>query len=599
MLDRDPPIGRPTMPISIRLTTLAAAFLLALILPLAAGAQAGWTEADTRRIADNVSVLRLAPDLSHLSAGERAVVANLLEAGQLFQELYEDQNHPDAIWARARLTAQSDTALLYRLYQGPVGTNGSNQRVPFMLVRPELPGRNVYPLDLRAGELDAYLGSHPDERADLLDVRTVVRRATAENLRADLATLTAQPGLRLLHPGLGERLESLAAAPSSGAFYAVPYAVAYSGKLLRIHALLKESADAVQDEDRDLAAYLRVRADDMLTSNYEAGDAAWVSGQFVNLNAQIGSYETYDDALYGVKAFYSLSLLARDRARSDQLAAALTDIQEIENSLPYDRTKSVRSQIPVGVYNVIADFGQSRGTNTATILPNDADHARKYGRTILLRYNIMTAPELFEGARGRYCAAVAQAHCAELSMEGNFERTLWHEIGHYLGVDRTDDGRALDDALGSVSNLYEEMKADLVSLFSAERLHDQGHYTDAELRSFYAGGILRVVQAGQPRRDQPYQTMQLMQWNWYLQRGLLTVEDGRLRIHYDRYPAAVESLLREVLAIQAAGDLARAEDFVDEWATWDPAVHGVIATAIRGAPSSSRFWLVRYGALDG
>ena len=94
------------MPASTRLTALPAVILLALLLPLAAGAQAGWTEADTRRVADNVSVLRLAPDLSHLSAGERAVVANLLEAGQIFQELYEDQNHPDAIWARARLTTR-------------------------------------------------------------------------------------------------------------------------------------------------------------------------------------------------------------------------------------------------------------------------------------------------------------------------------------------------------------------------------------------------------------------------------------------------------------------------------------------------------------
>jgi hypothetical protein len=347
-----------------------------------------------------------------------------------------------------------------------------------------------------------------------------------------------------------------------------------------------------------LAAYLRLRSDDLLTSNYEAGDAAWVSGQFANVNAQIGSYETYDDALYGVKAFYSLSLLARDRARSDELAAALTDIQAIENSLPYSRPKTVRSQIPVGVYNVVADFGQARGTNTATILPNDADHARKYGRTILLRYNIMTAPELFEAARSRFCAAVAESHCSELSMAGNFERTLWHEIGHYLGVDRTDDGRALDDALASVSNLYEEMKADLVSLFSADRLHREGHYTDRELRELQAGGILRVLQAGPPRRDQPYQTMQLMQWNWYLDRGLLTLENGRLRIHYDRYPDAVESLLREVLAIQAAGDPARAEAFIDEWAAWEPAVHGVVADAIRGAAGGGRIWLVRYGALD-
>ncbi len=583
---------------SIRLSVMLPLLLL-LAAPGAGGAQAQWSEADTRRVVDNVSVLRLAPDLSHLSQGERTVVANLLEAGRIFQELYEDQNHPDAIWARARLPDGSPEAVLYRLYQGGVGTNGSNQRAPFMAVRPELPGRNVYPIDMAAGELDAYLAGHAAERAQLLDVRTVVRRATEANLLADLATLEAQPGLRLLHPGLQDRLETLRERLSSGTFYAVPYAVAYAGRLVRVQRLLMASAEAVREEDRDLAAYLRLRADDMLTSSYEGGDVAWVSGRFNNLNAQIGSYETYDDALYGVKSFYSLSLLVRDRARSDELAAALGDIQAIENSLPYDRTKTVRSQIPVGVYNVVADFGQSRGTNTATILPNDPDHARKYGRTILLRYNIMTAPELFEGSRSRFCAAVQQSHCADLSMEGNFERTLWHEIGHYLGVDRTADGRTLDDALGSAANLYEEMKADLVSLFSAERLHEEGHFTDAELRSLYAGGILRVLQSGPPRRDQPYQTMQLMQWNWYLRVGLVTLEGGRLRIHYERYPEAVESLLREVLAIQAAGDLARAEQFVDQWATWDPEVHGAVASSMRSALGASRFWLVRYGALDG
>jgi hypothetical protein len=582
------------------LRTVAFAAATCAVAPLAASAQAAWAEADTRRLVDNVSELRLAPDLSHLRPGERVAVEKLLEVGRIFQQLYEDQNHPDALWARANVAAGStDAQVLYRLYQGPIGTNGSNQRVPFLAVRPERPGRNVYPLDVTADELSAYLAAHPNERADLLDVRTVVRRATPENLRADLATLEGQPALRTIHPGLEQRLETLLTAPSRTSFYAVPYAVAFSGRLERAHGLLLEAAEAVRDEDRDLSAYLRLRANDMLTSNYEAGDAAWVNGQFVNLNAEIGSYETYDDALFGVKAFYAVSLLVRDRERSDALAAALTDIQEIENSLPYDRTKTVRSQIPVGVYNIVADFGQSRGTNTATILPNDADHARKYGRTILLRYNIMTEPQLFEGARGRFCAAVVQTHCAELSMDGNFQRTLWHEIGHYLGVDRTVDGRALDDALGSVSNLYEEMKADLVSLFSSERLHDAGHYTDAELRSFYAGGILRVLQFGPPRRDQPYQTMQLMQWNWFIRAGVLTLDGARLRIHYDRYPAAVESLLREVLAIQAAGDPARAERFIEEWTGWDPAVHGVTANAMRAAPAAGRVWLVRYGAIDG
>ena len=115
----------------------------------------------------------------------------------------------------------------------------------------------------------------------------------------------------------------------------------------------------------------------------------------ISLKCRITSYNV---------CYTKLLRLARDGARSDALAVALTDIQEIENSLPYERTKRVRSQIPVGVYNIIADFGQARGTNTATILPNDADHARKYGRTIMLRYNIMTEPTLFSSARARFCS---------------------------------------------------------------------------------------------------------------------------------------------------------------------------------------------------
>ena len=567
-------------------------------LPVSALAQEQWTEADTRGVVEATTVLTLAPDLSHLSAGERSAVDKLLQAGRVLQELYEDQNHPDAAWARASLVEDSPEALLYRLYGGPVGTSSSNRRLPFLPVRPETPGKNVYPPDVTRAELDAWLGAHPDERDGLLDVRRVVRRATGAELDLDLAMLGAHPGLALLHPGLESELRTRRAQPPAAGFYSVPYALAYVERLQRVRTLLLEAADAIAAEDADFAAYLRLRATDLMTSSYEAGDAAWVGGTFANLNAQIGSYETYDDALYGVKAFYSLSLLARDRARSEALASALTDIQEIENRLPYDRAKRVRSQIPVGVYNVIADFGQARGTNTATILPNDPDHARKYGRTILLRYNIMTEPSLFASARNRVCAAAAAGHCDELTMDGSFERTLWHEVGHYLGVDRTEDGRTLDDALGSVSNLFEEMKADLVSLFAARGLHADGYHTDGELRAVYAAGILRVLQGGEPRRDQPYQTMQLMQWNWYLDRGLLTLEAGRLVIHYDRYHEVVESLLREVLDIQSVGDPARAEAFVDRWTTWSPDLHGAVAARIAAAPGGG-YRLVRYAALDG
>jgi hypothetical protein len=298
------------------------------------------------------------------------------------------------------------------------------------------------------------------------------------------------------------------------------------------------------------------------------------------------------------RRFFAFCLLRSRQQETTALREAMKGLQALEDSLPYQNHKKVREDIPVGVYDVVADFGQSRGGNTATILPNESYLARRYGRTILLRANIMRDPNIFEGTSSTFAAAVGEAQAKELTSDGNFYRTLWHEVGHYLGVDRTKDGRDLDEALQDNSNTLEEMKADLVSLFVAEALHKQGYYTDAQLRSVYAGGILRVLQNNKPRRDQPYNTMQLMQWNFYLQNGLLSFDQSTktLRIDYAKYHEVVGKMLERTLAVQYAGDKAASDKFIDEYTQWDENLHGAIAANIR-AQQRYRFRLFKYAAL--
>ena len=48
-------------------------------------------------IVEKTQTIRLAPDLSQLSAGERAAVEKLIQVGQIFQQLYELQRHPQAL----------------------------------------------------------------------------------------------------------------------------------------------------------------------------------------------------------------------------------------------------------------------------------------------------------------------------------------------------------------------------------------------------------------------------------------------------------------------------------------------------------------------
>jgi hypothetical protein len=143
------------------------------------------------------------------------------------------------------------------------------------------------------------------------------------------------------------------------------------------------------------------------------------------------------------------------------------------------------------------------------------------------------------------------------------------------------------------------MKADLVSLFVAEALHKQGYYTDAQLRSVYAGGILRVLQNNRPRRDQPYNTMQLMQWNFFLENGLLSFDQGSktLRINYDKYHDVVGKMLAKTLDVQYQGDKVAADKFIEQYTNWDENLHGVIAANIR-AQQKYRFRLFKYAALS-
>jgi hypothetical protein len=122
---------------------------------------------------------------------------------------------------------------------------------------------------------------------------------------------------------------------------------------------------------------------------------------------------------------------------------------------------------------------------------------------------------------------------------------------------------------------------------------------DEVFRSIQAASVLRVLQKNQPRTaQQPYQTMQLMQMNYFLENGLLSFDEstGRLEIHYDRYKEVISKMLRDVLSIQQQGDSQKAGEFIDKYINWTAGLHDRLAKRLRDA-SRYRFVSVRYKAL--
>ena len=334
-----------------------------------------WPLDKSQPIIEKTQTIRLAPDTSKLSDGERKALAKLIEVGQIFQKLYESQRHPQALSSYQALTqlnkqnggtpATQNLITLYALFQGPIATTLENKREPFLPVNPLQPGKNMYPWGITKDEVERYINSSPNPdktRSEILDPRTVVRAASPQNVREDIAKLIKYSVLQTLHPKLMAKLQQMAKGPLNreghAGLYAIPYSLAYADELIKSYGLLNEAADAVQNDDEEFARYLRNRARDLLSNDYESGDASWVTGHFKNLNAQIGSYESYDDELYGVKTFFSFCIFQTRQQETTALREAMKGLQALEDSLPYQNHKKIREDIPVGVYDVVADFGQ-------------------------------------------------------------------------------------------------------------------------------------------------------------------------------------------------------------------------------------------------
>ena len=110
-------------------------------------AQESWSQAQTDKILDKTISLKLSPDLSHLTDGEKAAIEKLLAAGKIFHRLYLRQKHDQADQAvlEATKSDKDDVRKLHWIFKGPIATTLENERVAFLSVKPEVPGKAVYP----------------------------------------------------------------------------------------------------------------------------------------------------------------------------------------------------------------------------------------------------------------------------------------------------------------------------------------------------------------------------------------------------------------------------------------------------------------------
>lgn len=472
-----------------------------------------------------VAAVRLEPNLDGLSDGERRMLPLLVEAARAMDDAFWVQSYGD----REALLAQAGDAATRRYVRMSYGPWDRLHHDEALIagVGPRPPGATFYPADMTEEEFETAAQGRPDLRRRY----TMVRR--------------------------GEQ----------GALVAIPYHRFFEEPCRRAAGKLQEAAALA--ENPELATYLRLRAEALLTDDYRPSDYAWMDMKTNTLDILIGPMETSADRLLWTKAAYAATLLAKDWDWSRRLARYVELLPRFQEQLPVPAAyKAERPGLDsdLYVYDAIYVAGYDNLSVPLGInWPDDEEVCARKGTRSLQVKNLMRAKFdhlLVPIAR----LLLAGDQVERVSFDAFFQCIVCHELGHGLGLKHTVDGLALvRDALKGENYAVEEIKADVLSLAILGRLHEWGQLGEGALHDAYVTTLADIFRHGAESRQA------MTQLNFLKEAGAYSRDagTGAYRVHVERMPAAIDALAERVLRLQGDGDLAGATAFLERYAQPD------------------------------
>jgi hypothetical protein len=492
-------------------------------------------------------------DRSLLNENERQVVAKLVEASKLIEEIYWRQVAEENVAVRAQLENQAGQSPLDRAgYDCFIANKGRwdrlDQNVPFIAPfgqagkKPE--GSGFYPADLTKDELEKYVAAHPDQKDALQGLFTVVRRDGA--------------GLR-----------------------AIPYSKYYADSLVPAAQKLREAAALTTNDS--LRNYLSKCANAFLSNNYRESDIAWMdlSGP---IEVVIGPYEVYEDDLFNYKASFESFVTVVDRPESEKLAVYAGHLSDMERNLPEPeeyKNSNRGSDSPIRVVQEIFTAGDARrGVQTAAFnLPNDEFVREKKGSKKVLLKNVMDA-KFRQSGKPIALRVLDSSQVGSLSFDAFFNHVLFHELSHALGPGfvKLPGGQRVEARI-PLKNLYstiEECKADVLGIWNilyAQNNRLLSAFDEKQLMVTYAGLMFRSTRFGVA---EAHGRGTAVQWNWLREKeAIVPTTGGRYRVDFDRMREGVKSLATELLTIEATGNYDRAKALIGRYGKETPEMAGV------------------------
>ncbi|RJG25407.1 dipeptidyl-peptidase 3 family protein [Massilia cavernae] len=521
-------------------------------------AQAG-TPAQLARLAKRFEPVELRADVSHLSAGDRAAIAKLIEAAKIVDvlQLRQRWSQNEALWDALKkdATPLGKARLDYFwLNKGPWSHLDGNQSfMPAEYKGIKVPahkpaGANFYPEGATKESLEAWMNAlPPEDKQDAQWFFTTIRSG------------------------------------ADGKYKIVKYSDEYRPELEKLGALLREAAAST--DNASLKKFLTLRADAFLSNDYLESDFAWMDLDSP-VDITIGPYETYNDELFGYKAAFEAYVSIRDDKETNKLNFFGKYMQELEDNLPMDkkyRNPKVGAMAPMVVVNEVYGAGDGNmGVQTAAYnLPNDERIISKRGSKRVMLKNVQEAKfksTLTPIARLVLCPEAQK----DLDFDSFFTHILAHEIMHGLGPHATKidgkDSTPRQDLKEAYSTI-EEAKADVTGLWALMYMMDKGLLKDTlgqgeaagrKLHNTFLASAFRTLHFG--LTDSHARGMAI-QFNYLLDKGAFVSHgDGTFSVDFKKIKQAVADLDREFLTIEATGDYARAKEMMAKYVVIRPDV---------------------------
>jgi hypothetical protein len=348
-----------------------------------------------------------------------------------------------------------------------------------------------------------------------------------------------------------------------------PYHVVFADELGQAAELLREAAELA--EDPGFADYLRLRADALLTDDFQPSDMAWMDMKNNAIELVIGPIEHYEDKLFNYRTAYEAYVLIKDLAWSERLARFAQYLPELQAGLPVP--DAYKAEIPgsdadLNAYDAVYYAGDcNAGSKTIAInLPNDEEVQLAKGTRRLQLKNAMQAKYdlILLPIADVLIAADQRRH---ITFDAFFGNTMFHEVAHGLGIKNTLDGSGtVRQALKEHSSALEEGKADILGLYMVQKLREKGEITDGEVMDNYVtflAGIFRSIRFG---ASSAHGRANMIRFNFFEQAGAFSrdPDDGTYRVEREAFEQAIRDLSNRILTLQGDGDYAAVDAFVAE-----------------------------------